>query len=111
MQVVGELETGQKSFSELRRKYGIAGDGTIQRWAGKYGAGNHGKVMRVEKPQEINEKEQLKRRVRALEQALADSNLDLALERQYTRIACERAGITDVAGFKKKSDAQLPRER
>jgi hypothetical protein len=59
-------------------------------------------VIRVEKPEEINEREQLKRRVRALERALADTNIDLALERQFTRLACERAGIKDVAEFKKK---------
>ena len=67
--------------------------------------------MRVEKPQEINEKEQLKRRVRVLERALADANIDLALERQYTRLDCERAGIKDVAEFKKKADGQRPTER
>jgi hypothetical protein len=65
----------------------------------------------VEKPEENNEKEQLKRRVRALERALADSNIDLALERQYTRLACERAGIKDVAEFKKKAAGQRPTER
>jgi hypothetical protein len=57
----------------------------------------------VEKPEEINEQAQLKRRVRALERALADANIDLALERQYTRLACERAGIQDVTEFKKKA--------
>jgi hypothetical protein len=65
-------------------------------------------VIRVEKPEEVNEKEQLKRRVRALERALADTNIDLALERQYTRLACERAGIRDVAEFKKKAGGQPP---
>jgi hypothetical protein len=61
-----------------------------------------GKVIRVEKPEELNEREQLKRRVRALEKALADASIDLAIERAYTQIACERAGIKDVAEFKKK---------
>jgi hypothetical protein len=42
--------------------------------------------------------------VRLLEGALADSNLDLALERAYVRLACERAGIQDVEEFKKKAD-------
>ena len=74
----------------------------------KYSNGTIGKVIRVEKPEEINEKEQLKRRVRALERALADTNIDLALERQYTRLACERAGIKDVAEFKKKAAGEPP---
>lgn len=48
----------------------------------------------------------MKARVRALETALADSNVELALERAYMRMACERAGIKDVEEFKKKADGQ-----
>ena len=44
--------------------------------------------------------------MRRLETALADANVDLALERAYTRLACERAGIKDVDEFKKKADGQ-----
>ena len=70
-------------------------------WVRKYGNGSWGKRIRVETPEEINHTKQLKRRVRLLEQALADANIDLALERQYTRLACRRAGIEDVEGLKK----------
>ena len=111
MQLVREVEGGEINFGECRRKYGVGGTFTLQRWVSKYGHGRIGKVIRVEMPKEINEKEQLKRRVRALERALADSNLDLALERQYTRLACERAGIKDVTDFKKKAAGQLPTQR
>lgn len=111
IQIVRELDSGITSIRRVRQKYGIRGATTVRKWVRKYGNGNHGKVIRVEKPQELNEKEQLKRRVRALERALADTNIDLALERQYTRLACERAGIEDVAGFKKKAAGQLRMER
>ena len=110
MQIVRELEHGGINYAACRRKYGIGGRLTLQRWVYQYGNGSIGKTIRVETPQEINEKEQLKRRVRALEQALADTNVDLALERQYTRLACERAGIQDVAEFKKKAAGQLRTE-
>lgn len=110
MAVVRELEEQDLPFEHVRRKYGIRGCGTVQQWVRKFGNGSRGARVRVEKPEEINEKEQLKRRVRALEQALADVNIDLALERQYTRLACERAGIEDVAGFKKKVGGQPPTE-
>lgn len=106
MAVVRELEENDLPFAQVQRKYGIKGCGTVQVWARKYGNGTRGKVVRVEKPEEINELARLKKRVRLLEGALADSNLDLALERAYTRLACERAGITDVAEFKKKADGQ-----
>jgi hypothetical protein len=82
------------------------GYGTLQRWVGQYGNGSIGKVIRVEKPAEINELKRLKERVKRLESALADANLDLALERQYTRLACERAGIQDVSELKKKAAGQ-----
>ena len=110
IEIVRELERGGINFAGCRRKYGIAGRRTLQRWIWQYGNGSIGKVIRVETPQEINEKEQLKRRVRALEQALADTNVDLALERQYTHLACERAGIKDVAEFKKKAAGKLRTE-
>jgi transposase-like protein len=106
LEVVRELERDGMLFDEVRRKYGIRGSWTVQNWVHKYGNGSRGKVVRVEKPEEINEKEQLKRRVRALERALADANIELSLERQYTRLACERAGIKDVVEFKKKADGQ-----
>jgi len=106
MQVVRELETGQINIDQIRRKYGVGGNASIRGWVRKYGNGSVGRVIRVEQPKEINEREQLKRRVRALEKALADANIDLALERAYTELACERAGL-DVEEFKKKAAGRL----
>ena len=103
MQLVRELEGGGINVEEIRRKYGVGGGHTIHRWVSKYGNGNLGKVIRVQKPEERNERAEFKQRIRALEKALADANLELALERQYTRLACERAGIKDVLEFKKKA--------
>jgi transposase-like protein len=108
LQLVRELEQGQINFADARRKYGIKGADTVQRWLGQYGNGSIGKVIRVQKPEERNEREQMKRRIRALESALADANIGWALERQYTRLACERAGIEDVEEFKKKAAGPRP---
>jgi transposase len=103
MEVVREVESQDLPFMQVQRKYGILGSWTVQAWVRKYGNGTRGKVVRVEKPDEINELQRLKARVRQLESALADANIDSALERAYTRLACERAGIKDVAEFKKKA--------
>ena len=108
MEVVRELEASGATFEGMRQKYGIRGSGTLKRWVGRYGNGTRGKVIRVEKPEEINEVKQLRERMRRLEAALADANLDLALEREYTRLACERAGIKDVGEFKKKRVGSRP---
>jgi transposase-like protein len=108
IQLVRELEAGGINFEQMMRKYGIRGCGTLRRWVGRYGNGTIGKMIRVETPQETNELQRLKERVKRLEAVLADTNIDLALERQYTRLACERAGIKDVAEFKKKAGGQPP---
>ena len=104
------MERDLMPIDQVRRKYGI-GAGTIQSWITKYGNGSRGKIIRVETPKEIDELKRLKERVKRLESVLADTNLDLALERQYTRLACERAGIQDVAEFKKKAAGRPPTER
>jgi hypothetical protein len=74
----------------------------VEKWARKHGKGLLGKIIRVETPKEIDELKKLKERVKRLESLLADTSLELALERQWTRLACERAGIEDVEEFKKK---------
>lgn len=106
MTVVREVEEQDLPFEQVRRKYGIRGSYTVQKWVRQYGNGSRGIRIRVEKPEEINELKRLKERVRRLESALADANIDLALERAYTELACERAGLP-VEEFKKKAAGQL----
>jgi transposase-like protein len=102
--VVHEVEAGGLAFNAVARKYGIRGSGTVQWWVRKYGNGTRGKVIRVEKPEEIDQTAKLKERVRVLERTVGSLHVELAVERAYTEIACERAGIADVAAFKKKAD-------
>jgi len=104
LQVVRELETGRfKSPWEASRTYGVNGATTLANWVRRYGK-NHllGKVVWVMKADEQAEVKMLRQRVRALEQALADAHLDLKLEAAYVQLACEAAGVKDVADFKKK---------
>ena len=65
MQIVRKLEKVESCYSDLRRKYGINGGATLTKWVRKYRNGSLGNVIRAEQPEEIDEKEQLKRRVRA----------------------------------------------
>ena len=98
---VRELEREGLSFAEQRSKYGL-GEATMQNWVRKYGNGSRGKVIRVEKPDEIDQRKQLQERVRVLERTIGTLHVELALERAYMEIACKRAGISDVGAFKKK---------
>ena len=108
--VVRELEQELRPVEHVRRKYGIAGIGTIRNWISKYGNGTRGKVIRMETLKEIDETKKLKERLKRLESLLVETNLELALERQYTLLACERAGIADVGEFKKKAAGSPPTE-
>jgi hypothetical protein len=54
------------------------------------------------KADEEAEVKMLRKRVRELERALADAHLDLKLEAAYVKLACQAAGVEDVAEFKKK---------
>jgi transposase-like protein len=104
--LVREIEQRDLPLEEVRRRFGILGKTTVLKWVRKYGNGSRGMRIRVERPEEINELKRLKERVRRLESALADANIDLALERAYTELACERAGV-DVEEFKKKAAGRL----
>jgi transposase-like protein len=110
MGAVREIEQRDLPLDEVRRRFGIKGKTTILRWVRKYGNGSRGVRIRVEKPEEIDERKQLKERVRLLERALADSNIALAAERGFTELACERAGL-EVEEFKKKAAGQLRTKR
>ena len=106
MMIVREVQELDLPFAQVQRKYGIGGAATVVKWVRQYGNGTRGKRIRVEKPEEIHEMQRLKERERRLESALADANIDLALERAYTELACQQAGI-EVEQFKKKAVGQL----
>jgi len=104
LQVVRALETGQfQGAREAGRAYGVKGPNTVACWVRQYGK-NHllGKVVLVMKADEQTEVKALRQRNRDLERALSDAHLDAKLDAAYLQIACETAGIKDVAEFKKK---------
>lgn len=109
MQAVREVETGQNCAWAVQRKYGIKGNGTVTRWVRQMGSGKYGKIMRVERPDEISEAARLRRQLQATKGALADAHIELALERAFLAVACEQLDQT-VEGFKKKH-AGRPRTR
>jgi transposase len=111
MEIVREMSAQGFNCHQVGEKYGIRGAETVKRWAGQYGNGLVGKIIRVETTKEVDEFKKLKERVKRLEALLADTNLDLALERQFSRLACERAGILDVEEFKRKAAGKQRTER
>jgi len=103
IQIVRELETGTIKIDQIRRKYGIGACHSIRGWLGQYGNGTVGKVIRVEKREQIDELAALKKRVRQLEALVADAQVDLAIERATSELLAERAGVENLEEFKKKA--------
>ena len=102
MEIVRELETTDCTFGHLQSKYRIRGAGTVKRWVTRYGSGKRGKIIRVEKPEEVNELARLRRELRTMKEALADAHVGWALEKAYLEVACQRMGQS-VESFKKKN--------
>ena len=101
LQCVQEVEAGTSCAYEVQRKYKIKGTDTVMRWVRQLGSGRYGKIIRVEKAHEVNEAGQLRRELRRVKEALADTHMALALEQAFLAVACEELdqGLEE---FKKK---------
>ena len=112
MQVVQELESGKlATISEARQRYGIGGGSTVQGWLAKYGKDHlRNRVVEVKTPKDRDQVKTLKKRVKELEKALADTQVDAVLNKAFYEIVCEDHGITDPEAHKKKLDTELWRK-
>jgi transposase-like protein len=110
MQLVREVEEGKLCVEGVRRKYNITGASTVMRWVRKYGSGKYGKVIRVEKADEVDESGRLRKELRQVKEALADTHVELALERAFLVVACQELN-QPVEAFKKKRAGGRPARR
>ena len=101
LQVVREVEAGKLCVAEVHRKYDIKGCGTVMRWVRQLGSGRYGKLIRVEKAGEVNEAARLRGELRRVKESLADTHVELALERAFLVVACEELDQS-LEAFKKK---------
>ena len=102
LEIVRAVRSG-KSVSELRKAYGISGSGTIRNWIKKYGAEDLlAKKILVMKPKEQKKEEQLQSRIKELEAALVNLQLEKIEAEAFLSVACKRLG-EQVKEFKKKN--------
>jgi transposase-like protein len=108
-QVVRELSEGRfANVHAAARFYGIPGSGTVKNWVKRLGREDLvPKVVRMETPDEQNELKRLQKRVRELEQVLANKEIQSVVQESFLEIAVERAGVKDVETFKKKVAASV----
>lgn len=109
-QVLREIEAGL-TITEARQKYGITGGETIQHWARKSGRfGALPKIIRVEKPNEINTLKALKEENKRLKEAIADLVLDRKIAESTLEVICEQHGW-NIEDIKKKAGNRLPKKQ
>jgi transposase-like protein len=101
MQVVREVESGANCAYQAQLKYGVGAASTVMRWVRQLGSGKYGKVIRVERADELRASTRLRQQLRQAKEALADAHMELALERAYLAVACEQMNQS-VEDFKKK---------
>ena len=104
--IVEEIEKNGLSIEDCRRKYGIGGSTTIQKWLKKYGK-NHllNKIVRVETIDEIQEINALKKEIKALKEAFANLSLKNLVLETYLEEFGKETGRTDE--IKKKYAQEL----
>lgn len=92
--VVSEIESGKLSISGARKVYGITGIGTIENWLKKLGKSHLlNKIVRIEMIDEKDRIKELEREKRALESALAQTQLKLIAMESLLETAEEHYGI------------------
>ena len=106
--IVEEIEKNGLSIEDCRRKYGIGGSSTIQKWLKKYGKSHLlNKIIRVETINEIQELQALKKELKALKEAYAEMAIENKVYTTYFQVLGEESGQTDE--IKKKLEQELSR--
>lgn len=100
LQLVREVESAGTCAHQVALKYDV-GPHTVLRWVRQFGSGKYGKVIRVERADDMSETVRLRQQLRQAKEALADAHMELALERAYLEVACEQME-QNVEDFKKK---------
>jgi len=107
LKVITEIESGQYTIAQARRIYDIHGNATIQNWLRNYGKTHLlNKVVHVQMRDEKDKVKQLKKQIKALEHALAKSQVDNLCWKSLVEVLDEKYGIDS----KKNFGSQLPPE-
>ena len=104
--IVEEIEKNGLGIEDCRRKYGIGGSSTIQKWLKKYGK-NHllNKMVRVETLDEVQKIKALETELKNVKEAFANLSLRNLVLETYLEEFGKETGRTDE--IKKKYAQEL----
>ena len=76
--VVAEIEGGELTVAQVQRRYGVGKGATVYRWLKQYGKHYQtAKIVRVERPGEVDRVNELEAKQQELESALAAAHLTI----------------------------------
>lgn len=106
--VIKEIEAGKYTAGEAARVYGIGGKTTLYNWLRSFGKNRLiGKVVKVQMKDEVDKMKTLENRIRLLEKALADKEIEAVAWKSLLEVAEEHYG----EDFKKNSIPKLSHEQ
>lgn len=92
-EVIKEIEEGRRTMKEARLAYGIAGNCTIRRWMERMGRFKGlPRIVRVEKPEEKKQIQELQRQIKELKEALAETQVHRVIAESRFEVVCEQQG-------------------
>lgn len=76
--VVSEIESGELTVAQVQRRYGVGKGATVYRWLKQYGKHyQQAKIVRMERPGEVDRMKELEAEKQELESALAAAHLKI----------------------------------
>jgi transposase-like protein len=109
-QVATEYEAGT-SVSTLKTKFGIGGNGTIERWVQEHGRqGLRHRLMVIQHPEEQDENKKLKEKIAQLEKAVAQLTLDKLMLESTLEVVEEELGELPKKSGEPRSSSELSSE-
>ena len=96
LSIVEQIERNGLSIENCRRKYGIGGSTTIQKWLKKYGKDHLlNKIVRVETIDEIQEIQALKKELKVIKEAFAEMAIENKVYETYFQVLGEETGASE----------------
>ena len=110
LHVLDELLAGKYTKKEATRKYNLGGS-TITSWIKKY---NKTKLLNrqllIRMPKDIDREKALAKKVKDLEKALAQTQMESLMHRAYFEVLLEETGL-DKEAFEKKQKAKQSKKQ
>jgi transposase len=108
LKVVKEIESGKYTIGDARRIYDINGAETIQKWIRKMGKSHLIKdIIRVQMKDEKDKIKKLQNRIKVLERALNQAQVDNICWQSLIEVIDEKYGIDSKKNFGPKLPPEL----